>query len=63
MFERDPNYDVRKIIDFDLDYETCVLNHHPECQYKPNSKTYLHGGHRSLVAQFCGNAEVCKNNC
>ena len=45
--------------DLDMDFDTCVRNNLDECQYITNSDPNIYGGHRSLIAQFCGHEQVC----
>lgn len=40
----------------EMDFETCVLTHHPECQFLQNSNAALY--QRSQMGQFCGHDKV-----
>ena len=40
----------------DMDFDTCVKLHHPECSFEQNSDGRL--DHRSQMGQFCGHDEV-----
>lgn len=43
------------------DFEICVLENQPECQYRQDMRLSDNDGrHKSLVAQFCGHQPVSK---
>ena len=62
MKARDSYHDEDDIIDYDLDYESCVMNNHPECQYETGSSTNAFTGHQGLIQQFCGSDAVSNND-
>lgn len=49
-------------IDFLLDFDSCVIENHPECTFfqgiNPNYDGSPSGGHKNMMAQFCGHEEV-----
>ena len=58
MQKKNNKYLHQSKIDLDMDFDTCVYNNLDECQYITNSDPNLYGGHRSLIAQFCGHEKV-----
>ena len=52
------SYQYDDDIDYDLEYESCVMNNHPECQYETGSSTNAFTGHQGLIHQFCGSDAV-----
>ena len=58
MSQRNPHFKLNSTLDIKLDFETCVVNELPECVFATGSSTHDYGGHRSLIAQFCGHKEV-----
>ena len=41
-----------------MSFESCVLQGYKECQFIPYSDTNDMGGHRGLIAHFCGHDKV-----
>ncbi len=44
-----------------MDMSSCVLSHHPECDFRPELDNGTAVGERhSIVTYFCGNAIECR---
>ena len=55
MKERNPNHEDKTLY---IDYETCVLEAHPECQYVQGVDINVVDGNRGQMSLFCGHDPV-----
>ena len=57
----DPNFELTNEFHpdtIDMSFESCVLKGYEECQFIPYSDSNDLGGHRGLIAHFCGHEKV-----
>ena len=51
-----PNEPLPDIDFLRMDFDTCVLENHDECNFSPGN---VPDGHKSQMVQFCGHTSVC----